>query len=199
MAKSEGEEIRGLMVRQTAEIRAEFHEAIKAIELKEGPEGKLPLARAWADDGVTYAGEVRTHAGSTWQAQRDTGKAPGGDDWLCLAGRGEDGAPAPRFRICGLFAESKEYTELDIVALNGASFVALRDDPGPCPGDGWQLWAKQGKQGEKIKGDPGPPGKSAARPVALTVDEEAASLTLALEDGTALIADLYPLLAQVAK
>jgi hypothetical protein len=145
---------------------------------------------------VTYAGEVRTYAGATWQATRDTGKAPGSADWICLAGKGEAGTPAPRFRICGTYNETADYTELDIVACNGASFVARSDDPGPCPGAGWQLWAKQGRpgdKGDKVKADPGP------RPVAFVVDEEAVALTLALDDGTTLTADLYPLLAQVAK
>ena len=38
---------------------------------------------------------------------------------------------------------------LDIVALNGGSFIAKRYNPGPCPGDGWQLIASQGKRGDK--------------------------------------------------
>jgi len=197
LEKGEGEEIRGLLVRQTAEIRAEIHDAIAAVELKEGPQGKLPIARAW-DDDVTYAGEVRTHAGALWQASRDTGKAPGGADWLCLVPKAEDGAPAPRFRIRGTWDErASNYTELDIVAVNGASFVARCDNPGPCPGDGWQLWAKQGKPGQPgekvVRTDPGP------RPVSFVVDEDQVALTLALDDGTRLTADLYPLLAQVAK
>jgi hypothetical protein len=48
---------------------------------------------------------------------------------------------------------------LDVVALNGGSFVALKDKPGPCPGSGWQLIASQGKRGVAgEKGERGPPG-----------------------------------------
>jgi len=34
---------------------------------------------------------------------------------------------------------------------------ARRDDPGLCPGDGWQVLASRGKA--RDKGQPGPPGK----------------------------------------
>jgi len=44
-----------------------------------------------------------------------------------------------------------------VVALNGGSFVALKDAPGPCPGSGWQLLASQGKRGVAgEKGERGP-------------------------------------------
>ena len=38
---------------------------------------------------------------------------------------------------------------LDMVALNGGTFIAKTDDPGPCPGPGWQLLVSQGKSGPK--------------------------------------------------
>jgi hypothetical protein len=53
---------------------------------------------------------------------------------------------------------------LDIVALDGASFIAKHDKPGICPGDGWQLLSRQGRPGREgergpagPKGDKGPP------------------------------------------
>ena len=43
-------------------------------------------------------------------------------------------------------------------ALRG-SFIAKKDNPGPCPGAGWQLIASQGKRGDKgergLQGIPG--------------------------------------------
>ena len=48
---------------------------------------------------------------------------------------------------------------LEIVALNGSSFIAKIDEPGPCPGDGWQLIASAGKPGKPgMKGDRGEAG-----------------------------------------
>ena len=59
-------------------------------------------------------------------------------------------------------AARASYRRLDVVALNGGSFVALKDAPGPCPGPGWQLIASQGKRGaagEKgERGERGPQG-----------------------------------------
>lgn len=56
--------------------------------------------------------------------------------------------PAPRgFDLRGTFDPQKTYARLDIVALDGGSFAARRDNPGPCPGDGWQLLVQRGKPG----------------------------------------------------
>jgi hypothetical protein len=52
--------------------------------------------------------------------------------------------------------------------LNGSSFVAHRHDPGPCPGEHWQLFAsagKRGQQGQKgERGERGPAGPLAIAP-----------------------------------
>jgi hypothetical protein len=123
----------------------------------EGPRGMLPIARAWKD-GVSYAGDVVTHDGGMWQAIKDTGKPPGGADWIKLAVRGRD-ARSPRPR--GTYSASEAYAELDVVVRDSSSFIALKDDPGPCPGDGWQMMACGGKRG--VAGEKGPPGKDGAR------------------------------------
>jgi hypothetical protein len=38
---------------------------------------------------------------------------------------------------------------LDIVIINGSTFVALKDRPGPCPGADWQLLASRGSRGDR--------------------------------------------------
>src|SRR5262249_48429280 len=64
----------------------------------------------------------------------------------------------------GTFDESVSYRRLDVVALNGGSFIALKDAPGLCPGPGWQLLASQGKRGAAgEKGELGPRGGAGAR------------------------------------
>jgi len=164
----------------------------------QGPEGKLPLVRDWSD-GVHYEGAVVVHAGATWQAVRDTGREPPHDDWLCLARGGSDGKDGRSPAIRSTWSESEAYSELDVVALGGASFIARRDNPGPCPGDGWQLIASQGKRGNAgergaaAKGERGLPGHSA---VALEVNEEGL-LTLTNADGSRVSCDLYPLLVRL--
>jgi hypothetical protein len=118
--------------------------------------------KAWTDR-VHYEGEVVAHRGSLWQATKDTGQTAGGPDWLCLATRGLD-AKLPRVR--GTWSELvADYETLDIVVLNGGSFIAKHDKPGVCPGEGWQLIAKQGKPGATgergPRGEPGPAGAAA--------------------------------------
>jgi hypothetical protein len=120
----------------------------------EGAAGKMPVVTTWTPETVFYEGDVVTFDGSTFQAIRDTGQPPTHRDWICLAAAGRD-AKSPRVR--STFNAEAKYQELDIVAHNGGSFIAREDNPGPCPGDGWQSVTMPGKRGEK--GPPGPHGE----------------------------------------
>lgn len=74
-------------------------------------------------------------------------------------GGGLDGQSA---RVRGTYKPVERYTRLDIVALNGSAFIARRDDPGHCPGDGWQLMSAPGKRGQQgLRGERGAPGVAA--------------------------------------
>jgi hypothetical protein len=112
---------------------------------------------------------------------------------------GEPGGEGRSFTIRGTWNPSSEYRVLDVVMLNGASFAARVDGPGPCPGEGWQMLAAQGGYGKPGKpgerGERGPPGPVAT---ALEVDPEG-MLTLRFGDGSALGCDLYPLLSRLAR
>jgi hypothetical protein len=181
-------------------VAAEVEKAVAAIDRDtlRGAPGRLPVVEPWAD-GVHYEAAVVTHRGATWQAVRDTGKEPGeSDDWTCLASPG--GTPRG-FTIRGTYDGDAAYSALDIVALNGSSFVAKVDHAGACPGDDWQLWAQPGRPGKPgepgRKGDKGDPGPAGDIPAALTVDRSGL-LTLTLTDGTALAADFYPVLSEIA-
>jgi hypothetical protein len=124
----------------------------------------LPIARAWTD-GVSYAGDVVIHEGATWQALKDTGRAPSpGRDWALLAAPGRDGSDARPLIVRGTYSTSAKYQVLDIVTRESSSFIAKRDDPGACPGDGWQMLACGGKRGPAgEKGDRGAVGPEGAR------------------------------------
>src|SRR5690606_25067090 len=167
------------------------------VALPEGPTGKLPVVTAW-EDRVHYQGDVVTYAGGLFQALRDTGKAPDCDDWLCIVERGKDGEDGRSFTVRGTYAADDEYQAFDVVALNGASFVAKRDDPGPCPGEGWQILSMQGKAGR-----PGPKGDRGERGLAVTASVSAMRidddglLTLVNADGTEVRCDLYPILSKI--
>lgn len=163
---------------------------------KDGKDGKLPIVKAWSDT-IHYATDVVAHEGSSYQAARDTGKAPPHEDWICIAQAGRDGrTPTPR----GLWTETETYNELDIAMLNGSSFIALKDAPGPCPGVGWRLLTTPGKIGKPgpkgDKGDKGPQGPPSAAVIGLEFSE-GGLLVLRNGDGTVVECDLYPVLSKV--
>jgi hypothetical protein len=151
---------------------------------EQGPPGKLPLVKLWVPETVYYEGDVVTHGGGTWQATKDTGQQPGRRDWICLAMPGFDGKG---FAVRGTYNTSLTYVRHDVVALNGGSFIALKDAPGPCPGPGWQLLASQGKRGVAgEKGERGPqgsPGLSGAAIRDWKIDRERYVATPVMSDG----------------
>ena len=161
-----------------------------------GPPGRLAAVKAWTD-GVHYDGDIVTLDGSTFQAIRDTGRQPPHEDWVCIAQAGRAGDDGRSFTIRGTWEPDGLYRELDVVAMNGASFVAKSDDPGPCTGDGWQLMSAQGKRGkqgeEGPKGNPGPKGPAV---IGLGIDENGIQ-TLRNADGTTVSCDFYPLLSRL--
>src|SRR5262249_37370834 len=114
--------------------------------------GKLPVAKLWQPDSVTYEAQVVCHDGSLWQACRDTGQMPGGSDWVCVARAGRDGL-TPNIR--GAFDVYKKYAQLDVVEYDGNGYLARRDAPGvPGISDGWQLVSRSGRRG--ATGETGP-------------------------------------------
>jgi hypothetical protein len=116
--------------------------------------------KLWRQDEITYRGQVVACDGACFQALKDTGQVPGGDHWIALAIAGRDGKS---LRVCETYDEKIQYRELNMVALNGGMFIARQDDPGPCPGEGWQMMARQGQRGiAGEKGERGPKGDTGA-------------------------------------
>jgi len=185
------------------EVRPLLQEMIDALPKaepgKEGPPGKLPLIKEW-EDRVHYEGEAVTLNGSTYQARKDTGRAPPHEDWICIAAAGQNGEDGKSLDVIGTFDPKRDYKRLNVVALNGASFVARKDNPGPCPGEGWQLIAAQGKRGNPgepgKKGDTGPRGEAGSPVVAMAIDGQGL-MTLANGDGSTVELDMYPLLSKL--
>ena len=152
---------------------------------EKGDPGVLPLVKAYMPDTVHYTGDAVTHAGALWQATKDTGQAPPHADWICLAAAGQDGI-TPTIR--GTY---DSHARLDVVALNGSSFIARKDKPGACPGEDWQLIVSAGKQGRP--GPPGPrgecgskggPGAPAPTILAWKIDRECYRVTPIMSDAS---------------
>jgi hypothetical protein len=153
-----------------------------------GPAGKLPIVKEWTRETVFYEGAVVMYDGGSYQALCDTGEPPdNATHWQCLAAPGRDAKP-----IChrGTFKGNVEYAAYDAIALNGGTFLALHDKPGPCPGSGWQLLSAPGKRGaagepgpQGERGPAGPPGKDAATIVCWAIDRSAYTITPVMSDG----------------
>jgi hypothetical protein len=154
-----------------------------------GSVGKLPAVKTYQPEAVQYEGEVVVHLGATWQALRDTGRAPPHcDDWICLAAAGID-ARTPTIR--GTYDAEARYQQLDIVATGGSSFVARKDEPGSCPGSGWQLIASAGRPGRTgptgrtgERGEKGDKGDSGPTIVGWQIDRRNYQAIPVMSDGT---------------
>jgi hypothetical protein len=100
-----------------------------------------------------------------------------------LRGRGAPGA----LRVRGTFDADAADTYLanDVVAINGSSFVALKDRPGDCPGDGWQLLCSVGRRGERgMRGAIGPIGPAAPALKWLSFDSARMALIITMADAS---------------
>jgi hypothetical protein len=163
---------------------------------KDGQDGKLPIAREWTNR-VHYAGDVVRHNGSTYQALADTGREPPHGDWGELASRGTDGRG---FVLRGTYDASAEYRQHDVVMINRNSFAARYDNPGECPGDGWQLFGPSGQRGKE--GPPGSPGPKGADGRLLSItkweaDPDEMVLRIADSTGNSFTVDLQPIAQRI--
>jgi hypothetical protein len=130
----------------------------------QGAMGMLPIVKPWTAGAVFYEGDVVVCNGETFQAKCDTAHPlVDADHWNCLARAGQDGKDGRGLNICGTYDPGASYKALDVVTLNYTWFVAINDDPGPCPGLGWKSGpvGKTGASGQRgPKGDKGNDGDS---------------------------------------
>src|SRR5215831_16289798 len=84
-------------------------------------------------------------------------------------------------RIRGTYNPHAKYSVNDVVAKEGGSFIARKNNPGPCPGDDWQLLARQGARG--IAGPPGGRGPSGRSIVSWKVDRQYFLVIPIMSDG----------------
>jgi hypothetical protein len=149
------------------------------------PPAKFPTIRAWSADAIYHEGDIVTFAGGTYQATKDTARPPLSQDWICLAAAGAGST------MRGTYNRNAEYKQLDVVMLNGSSFVALKDNPGPCPDSGeWHLLASHGKRGQRgetggrgLMGMCGPPGAAAPTIQSWYIDRTRYTATPIMSDG----------------
>jgi hypothetical protein len=158
---------------------------------------KLPVAREYRSDTVHYEGQVVVHRGSAYQAVRYTARPPPNADWVCLASAGRDGVDGKTPNVRETYNVHEKYQRLDVVVVDGAPWIARRDNPGMCPGEGWQLMSKQGRRGRTGErgrpGEPGPTGPPATMPqIVNSKIDEYYNLTVLRSDNSLEIIPLRP-------
>jgi hypothetical protein len=157
------------VAKHVAQAMANIRQPVDGAPGPAGPPGKLEIVKDHVEGRVYYERDlVVAGDGALYQAERDTAATPPHTDWRCVTRAGRDGKDALNFRIEGTYDPDAKYRRLSIVMLNGSSFVARHDDPGPCPGGGWQLFTSVGKRGQQgpkgERGERGPTGPLAIAP-----------------------------------
>jgi hypothetical protein len=182
--------IDGAVAKHVAQAMANIRQPADGAPGPAGPPGKLEIVKDHVEGRVYYERDVVVAGdGALYQAERDTAATPPHTDWRCITRAGRDGKDALNFRIEGTYDPAAKYRRLSIVTLNGSSFVARHDDPGPCPGDGWQLFASAGRRGQQgpkgERGERGWMGLSAIAPrIASTGIDAEYNLNLLYNDGS---------------
>jgi hypothetical protein len=154
LLSTERREFGDLLERRTREFELKLASLTGAVDILRGaqppPPVQFPSVKAWQEDVVHHEGDIVAFAGGCYQATKDTARAPGAKDWVCLARSGDS------LTVRGAYDDHADYRCLDVIMVDGSSFVALKDHPGPCPGADWQLLASRGSRGDRgLKGERG--------------------------------------------
>jgi len=81
--------------------------------------------------------------------------------------------------------KQEDYAQGDVVAHDGGSWLALLDEPGPLPGDGWAQLTVRGQRGKPgDRGERGPQGSEGRGIADLSINESGETLVIELSDGT---------------
>jgi hypothetical protein len=98
---------------------------------------------------------------------------------------GQAGTDARQWRHRRTYDPKQTYADGDVVAHDGGSWLALCDEPGSLPGDGWAQLTVRGQRGKPgDKGERGAPGPEGRGIVDLSVDDTGETLVVELSDGT---------------
>jgi hypothetical protein len=190
------------VAKHVAQAIANIRQPADGAPCPAGPPGRLEIVKDHVEGQVYYERDlVVAGDGALSQAERDTAATPPHTDWRCITRAGRDGKDALNFRIEGTYVPAAKYRQLSIVTLNGSSFVARHDDPGPCLGDGRQPLASAGKRGQQglkgERGEHGPTGPLATAPGIASSEVDAEyNLNLRYTDGSHDAIPLRPAFAQ---
>ena len=130
----------------TAEqIEAMIPEPVKGDKGEPGPRGEIAEVREWEPETVAWPGQLWLHRNALYQVSAEDpvatapGDAPG---WRRII------AAPNEFRMLGRWEPEAEYRTGNAVCRDRSLWIAVEDNPGPCPGDGWRL-AAQGQKAQE--------------------------------------------------
>jgi hypothetical protein len=93
------------------------------------------------------------------------------------------GTSARQWRHRRYYDPKQAYAEGDVVAHDGGSWLAVCDEPGPLPGDGWAQLTTRGQRGKPgDRGERGLQGPEGRGVVDLTVSEAGTELVVEFSD-----------------
>jgi len=98
--------------------------------------------------------------------------------------RGLPGADARPWRHRRAYDAAQAYEQGDIIAHDGGSWLALYDDPGSLPGNGWTQLAVRGQRGKPgDRGERGPAGPEGRSIVDVFASDSGDALVVEFSDG----------------
>jgi len=97
LLSTERREFGDLLERRTRGFELKLAELTGAIDILRGtqppPPAQFPSVKAFSADTIYHEGDIVAFAGGAYQAAKDTARAPGAQDWVCLAPRRPSRAP----------------------------------------------------------------------------------------------------------
>src|SRR5215813_13698831 len=89
LLSTERREFGDLLERKTRGFELKLAELTGAVDILRGaqpsPPAQFPSVKVWQEDVVYHEGDIVAFAGGCYQAAKDTARAPGSQDWICLS------------------------------------------------------------------------------------------------------------------
>jgi collagen triple helix repeat protein len=159
---------------------------VRALARVPGPMGEVGARGLQGERGEPGERGAPGEPGPIGLAGRDGEPGPRGEQGPPGAAgeRGLPGADARPWRHRRNHDPAQAYEQGDTVAHDGGSWVALYDDPGSLPGDGWAQLAMRGQRGKPgDRGERGPAGPEGRGIADVFVSETGDDLVVEFTDG----------------
>jgi len=132
----------------------------RAARQADATPAKFPSVKSWKEGGVSYAGDIVTHDGNTYQARRETAQAPGAADWTCVARAGRDGES---LTVRGTYDPRDTYAHSTLWRTTVPASARARARPVPAQAPTGSCWRRSARPARAASAASWALGASAAR------------------------------------